>query len=668
MIASTPSSTLSDITAQAKPSPKASSNHADQQKATPEPINLTTVLVALIGALATIIAAFFASPVVENVWPNSPPPSEAEVIIHLTDNVGSAIADAKVSLFFEGGQLNKWTYSNGSATFIVPLPDESDELDVSMTIEHDSYQIYNQQIELPREKLVEIRLNKKNKHSAKVIMRAVDDKDGTPLAGTNILLLVEGDIHNQITDSNGIAEFVLPFPEGKIDAKMSITPKNYEAQYQHVTLLPNKVQDIGLSMRSTYKPPVSPTATPVYAPEVAQVPTIQVAPTTMAPTVGRDVLPPVQEPHLVPTVEGASQEQLTEGNERLVTNSPPTTQTDVPQTDVPVINTSPSMQVPSEQVPSEQVSSEQVPSEQVPSEQVPSEQAPSEQVPSEQVPSEQVPSEQVPSEQVPSEQVPGEQVPSEQVPSEQVPSEQVPSEQVPSEVPATNQPQPTPSLSAQTAVPTNTPTEVAPTATATPVPQLSPTAVPATDTPVPATDSEEVAPSATEVALTANEEDTQMESQEVAPMAMNVAPTATEVVPTPTEVVPTPTEEVVPTATEEVVPTPTEVVPTPTEVVPTPTEEVVPTATEEVVPTATEEVVPTATEEVVPIATEEVVPIATEEVVPIATEEVVPIATEEAATVIFVAPNATFDSDDEPVADDELVVQTAFDAESETYP
>ena len=166
-----------------------------------EMINITTVLVALIGALATILAAFFASPVAEQFLYDEPPPlSDTHVIVHVADDSGRAIDGAKVSLFFESGHFNRWTYSNGSAKFIVPLPDGEDELDVSMTVEHDEYQIYNRQFEIPQEKLIEIRLNKKNKHSAKVIMRAVDDQSGLPLAGTNILLLVEGDTYNQVTD------------------------------------------------------------------------------------------------------------------------------------------------------------------------------------------------------------------------------------------------------------------------------------------------------------------------------------------------------------------------------------------------------------------------------------------------------------------------------------
>lgn len=289
MIASPRNTSLSQPKAQ--PAPQGH-NPATPQPSKAKQLDMTTILVALIGALATVMAAFFASPIVESLSYDQPPPlSETEVIVHVADEAGAGVDGAKVSLFFESGQFNKWTYSNGSVQFLVPLPDGADELDVSMTVEHDEYQIYNRKVEIPQEKLVEIRLNKKNKHSAKVIMRVVDDQSGLPVAGQNILLLVQGDTYNQITDSNGIAEFVLPFPEGKIDAKISITPPDYEAQYQHVTLLPNKVQDLRLSGKETAhaadlpnENPLIATPTPVYVvvstPEVVSVPT---SPTPAAP-------------------------------------------------------------------------------------------------------------------------------------------------------------------------------------------------------------------------------------------------------------------------------------------------------------------------------------------------------------------------------------------------
>ncbi len=297
MIASPHNRNLSRPTSQTQPA-TSGDNQPLPPKTKSEPINKTTVLVALIGALATILAAFFASPVAENIWHETPPAiAETEVIVHIADELGAAVDGAKVSLFFESGQFNKWTYSNGAVKFLLPLPDGEEELDVSMTVEHDEYQIYNRQFELPVEKLLEIRLNKKNKHSAKVIMRVVDDQNGIPLGGKNVLLLVQGDTYNQTTDSNGIAEFVLPFPEGKIDAKISITPQDYEAQYQHVTLLPNKVQDLRLSGKENThsvnlpnNPSLIATPTPIHVvvvtPQAAPIPPTAagLAPTLASPT------------------------------------------------------------------------------------------------------------------------------------------------------------------------------------------------------------------------------------------------------------------------------------------------------------------------------------------------------------------------------------------------
>lgn len=227
--------------------------------------NRTRIIVAIIAAFATVLAAILGGPLVVE-WLGGSKQSEATVTARVADSTGASISGANVILFWEGGPLSKYTDANGTANFTVSF---SKEVDVRLIIESDRYEIYEREIQLSGDKVVYVRLKEQVGDSGSVIVRVVDDSDGVPIPGAEVLLLVEGDVYSQPTDSNGIAKFTVTFPGGKIDAQMSVSTKDYEIDYQRITLLPNKVQDIrlnpgtGIVKVSSFTEPQPPTSAPI---------------------------------------------------------------------------------------------------------------------------------------------------------------------------------------------------------------------------------------------------------------------------------------------------------------------------------------------------------------------------------------------------------------------
>lgn len=170
--------------------------------------------------------------------------SKNQIAIRVADSTGASVFGAKVLIFFQEGAFSQYTDANGTAIFNNINTTES----IRLIVETDQYEIYEQQVQLPRDKSLDIRLKKRSGNQGSIIFRVIDDTTGIPIPGVKVLLLVEGDVLSEATDSNGISKFTLKFPEeGKLDARMSVSTNAYEINDQTITLLPNRVQDVRLS-------------------------------------------------------------------------------------------------------------------------------------------------------------------------------------------------------------------------------------------------------------------------------------------------------------------------------------------------------------------------------------------------------------------------------------
>ncbi|MGK7883303.1 MAG: hypothetical protein AB4057_01595 [Crocosphaera sp.] len=83
-----------------------------------------------------------------------------------------------------------------------------------------------------------------------VIFRVVNAQTNKAVSGAAVVLLTNGDIHRQVTDSFGITKFSLQFPDGKAESRISVETIGYKTNDQIVTFLPNTVQDVRLDPES----------------------------------------------------------------------------------------------------------------------------------------------------------------------------------------------------------------------------------------------------------------------------------------------------------------------------------------------------------------------------------------------------------------------------------
>lgn len=205
--------------------------------------NRLAIWLAIIGAAGAIIGGIFAGPLILKWWPGLSPSAE-QIAVRVADDSGASISGAKVLLFFEEGAFSQYTDVNGTTLFSNISTTDS----IRLIVETEEYEIYEQQIQLPRDKSVGVRLQKRSGGDGGIIFRVVDDTNSTPIAGAKIILLVQGDIYNESTDSNGISKFTLAFPgNGKLDAQMSVSTSSYEINDQTITLLLDRVQDVRLN-------------------------------------------------------------------------------------------------------------------------------------------------------------------------------------------------------------------------------------------------------------------------------------------------------------------------------------------------------------------------------------------------------------------------------------
>jgi hypothetical protein len=205
--------------------------------------NRVQIIAAIIVAVATIVGGIFAGPALLRLLPGATPRTE-QMTVRVEESSGGSVAGAKVLLFFQGGPLSQITDTNGSANFTLS---SSEAINARLVVETNQYKIYEQDVQIPRDKTVNARLEYRTGSDEGVIFHVVDDT-GKPIVGAKVLVLAQGDVLNETTDSNGVSKLTLSFPaEGKLDVKMSVDSKDYQVNDQNITLTPNKVQDIRLS-------------------------------------------------------------------------------------------------------------------------------------------------------------------------------------------------------------------------------------------------------------------------------------------------------------------------------------------------------------------------------------------------------------------------------------
>ena len=177
---------------------------------------------------------------------NSPSQSVTQVTIHTVSGAGDAVANAKVLLLYQGAPLSQYTDSNGVAIFSVSSTNE----DAHIIIEHEAYKIYEQLIPLSQNAAFDFQLEPKAADNQNVLVRAIDESTNNPIEGAQVLLIVAGQIFEDATDANGIANFTLALLGQTVDAELQVTTGAYETSFKTVTLQPERVQDVRLNPRT----------------------------------------------------------------------------------------------------------------------------------------------------------------------------------------------------------------------------------------------------------------------------------------------------------------------------------------------------------------------------------------------------------------------------------
>ena len=207
------------------------------------------LMLALIGCVGSVVAAFVGSENLAKFFPSFHPVSgEFTISIRVTDNQGSGINGAKALFFYPAGSLSQYTDSNGVASFSVS---DAGQGNLRIIVEADNYQIFEKQVLYPIETSLNIRLEKPQDTNENIILRTVSDGSNTPVAGIDVAILYNGNIYRQTTDSDGFALLTLPFPnDGEIDTQISVNAQGYDIKNQFSTLTPGKLQYVLLTPQS----------------------------------------------------------------------------------------------------------------------------------------------------------------------------------------------------------------------------------------------------------------------------------------------------------------------------------------------------------------------------------------------------------------------------------
>ena len=169
---------------------------------------------------------------------------ESNIAVRIADENGESIQGASILLFYEGGTRQEYSDSNGSAN--IQITYDQPKTDVRVIVEANEYQLFEREIIVPDEVEIQTRLQVVDPESGDVIIW-VTDEQGNPVTNAQVVLIVNADTFSQISDSNGITKFPLSFPDGEVEAQISVQTSEFEINNQRLTLLPNRVQEVRLN-------------------------------------------------------------------------------------------------------------------------------------------------------------------------------------------------------------------------------------------------------------------------------------------------------------------------------------------------------------------------------------------------------------------------------------
>ncbi len=205
---------------------------------------IIVALIGLIGVCITTIGTIIAGALPEiKDWFTSNGSEQKTIIFRVTDISGSSVAQAKVILLAGNDVLTpQFTDSSGFAKFLV-----SETKDLRVFVETTQYEIFDLIISGNISDTIEIRLETKDVSKRSVIVRVLDSEKIEPIYGAEVVLIANGNIYSQSSDSNGITKFSIEFPTDEIDSEISVSSSGFNIERQRVTLQADRVQDINLN-------------------------------------------------------------------------------------------------------------------------------------------------------------------------------------------------------------------------------------------------------------------------------------------------------------------------------------------------------------------------------------------------------------------------------------
>lgn len=200
------------------------------------PKHRATLVAALIGAAATLVAGLMTSP--WTTWNREG--SDPEWLVRVAAPDGAPVSGAKVVFYTESGAHQDTTDGNGAVELKLG---SARRMSGRLVIQATGYAIYEQSTGSDRAAWINARLSHPEATSANVLFRVVDS-DGEPIAEAEVQLFVGADPYHQLTDDTGLAKFPVRFDEPTTDVRLSVAgPCRRD---RHLTLRPETVQDVRL--------------------------------------------------------------------------------------------------------------------------------------------------------------------------------------------------------------------------------------------------------------------------------------------------------------------------------------------------------------------------------------------------------------------------------------
>lgn len=204
-------------------------------------------IISLVGICITTAGAVIVGtfPSILNVFESNPNKVE-EITFRVTEINGISVPMAKVILLAGNDIHIQYTDSNGTSVFNI-IKTET----LRVFVETDQYEIYDQIFSSSTSNPIEIRLSPKDISRKSIIVRVIDNKDDMPINGAEVILVANGSIYSQTTDSNGITKFITEFPADEIEGDISVSVSGFKSEHQKVTLQADRIQDIRLDKDSS---------------------------------------------------------------------------------------------------------------------------------------------------------------------------------------------------------------------------------------------------------------------------------------------------------------------------------------------------------------------------------------------------------------------------------